>query len=189
MRAAHGHHGFGKLCGGQSGVGGHLTEAGRGGFAQKFRENVLHADVFVTQPLGEGLGVGDGLGDPLRNGDRAHLRARPAHGRTLLERGLQRRDQRLGGDARAFEHAGDKAVFLIHQCERQMFGVHFLMTVLGGEPLRRGQRFTGFFGKSVYIHNGSPQLRWRASVARLPEKIRERNATAQTISLSLSLLQ
>ena len=40
-----------------------------------------------------------------------------------------------------------------------MFGVHFLMTVLGGEPLRRGQRFTGFFGKSVDIHNGSPQLR------------------------------
>ena len=165
MRAADSHHRLGELIGGQAGIRRDLTKPCGGEFAQQFGKNMLHADVLVTQTLGESLGVGDSLGDPLRNRDRAHFRARPAHGRTLLQNRLQRRDQRLGGDADALQNAGDKAVFLIHQSERQMLGVHFLMTVLGGEPLRRGQRFTGFFGKSVDIHNGSPLLRCSAAAA------------------------
>ena len=79
-----------------------------GGFAQQFGKNMLHADVLVTQTLGESLGVGDSLGDPLRNRDRAHFRARPAHGRTLLQNRLQRRDQRLGGDATRSRTRGTK---------------------------------------------------------------------------------
>ena len=165
VRAADSHHRLGELIGGQAGTRRDLAKPCGGGFAQQFGKNMLHADVLVTQTLGEGLGVGDSLGDPLRNRDRAHFRARPAHGRTLLQNRLQRRDQRLGGDADALQNAGDKAVFLIHQSERQMLGVHFLMTVLGGKPLRRGQRFTGFFGKSVDIHNGSPLLRCSAAAA------------------------
>ena len=75
MRAADSHHRLGELIGGQAGTRRDLAKPCGGGFAQQFGKNMLHADVLVTQTLGEGLGVGDSLGDPLRNRDRAHFRA------------------------------------------------------------------------------------------------------------------
>ena len=152
MGAAHFHRGLQELFLIQAEFTAYVAHAPRGGGADKFGENVLDADVFVAQTLGQFLGQGQAFAQTLRNADALPFHARTAHAGPLVQGLFQRVGHRRGPHPHTFHDTGHQAVFLPQQSEGHVLHVHFLMPARHGDILRVAQRFLGFYRQFVDVH-------------------------------------
>ena len=137
----------------------HLAQGrGRLHFGQRGKK-MIHADVFVLHPPGLVLGFAQNLGQTRGDHDLGGVHAAAGNRGPLAQRGFQGHGQSLGLDAHMFQNTGDNALFLLHQGQRQMFGVRLLMAHARRDGLCLADGLPGFFRKLVDIHNSSTQCR------------------------------
>ena len=110
---------------------------------------MLHAHVFVFQPLRLVLSFDKQLVQPLRNvkplaGGGVARNARDVF-KCLLNLGFKQ----FGCDLCLFKQVPNKATLLLEQSQHQVLDVHGLVLQTRPDVLRLGQRLPGFLGKVI----------------------------------------
>ena len=109
--------------------------------------------VFIPETLGVGFGPVEGAVGVLRDIDLSGLPSGPGDTRQLLNQRARGVFQSFGVNAGAGQNAGKKTAFLRKQGGEQVFLLNLSVAVIDGERLRALNRFGGFLGKLIGVHD------------------------------------